>query len=223
MTFTNDAPDRRIRRLADRQVTDRAPLYRLLDDQLVGHLAAVADGVPIVVPMAYARVGDDLLLHGSTGGGFALRAAETRAPVAFAITSLDGVVVARSLYDSSMNYRSAVVYGVLEPVDDAAAALDALADRLIPGRGAELRASTRREVAGTRVLRLALDDVVMKARAGGPSEAPDDGEDRSVWAGVVPLAPAWGEPVASELTPEQTPIPESVVALMRSRAPMPTL
>ncbi|WP_395244805.1 pyridoxamine 5'-phosphate oxidase family protein [Agromyces sp. MMS24-K17] len=204
------SPARRIRRMAERQVVDRDALFELLDEQLVGHLAVVVEGVPLVVPTAYARVGEEILLHGSTGSGFVLRAVADRAPVAFAITSLDGVVVARSLYDSSMNYRSAVVYGVLERVDDPAAALDALGDRLIPGRGAEVRANTRKEVAGTAVLRLALDDVVMKARAGGPSEADDDGEDREVWAGVVPLAPAWGTPIPSGSTPATLPVPGSV-------------
>ncbi|WP_394553893.1 pyridoxamine 5'-phosphate oxidase family protein [Agromyces sp. MMS24-JH15] len=205
--------DRRIRRLSERQQFDRTALYELLDEQLVGHLAVVADGVPLVVPTAFARVGDDVLLHGSTGSGFARRAVADRTQVAFAVTSLDGLVVARSLYDSSMNYRSAVVYGVLEPVADTQAALDAIGERLLPGRGAEVRANTRKEVAGTAVLRLALDDVVMKARAGGPSEAEDDGEDRGIWAGVVPLAPAWGSPIASESTAPEVAVPASVRAL----------
>ena len=218
-TITAHGP-RRIRRLAERQTTDRHALFTLLDGELVGHLAAVVDGAPVVVPTGYARVGDHLLVHGSTGGGFALRAASDRSTVAFSVTALDGLVFARSLFDSSMNYRSAVVYGVLEPVDDqqADAALLALSERLMPGRAAEVRAITRKEIAATRVLRLALDDVVMKTRAAGASEAPDDGEDHSVWAGVVPLERTWGAPETSPLTPEGTAIPDSVVALMaRSR------
>ena len=218
-TITAQGP-RRIRRLAERQTTDRDALFTLLDRELVGHLAAVVDGAPVVVPTGYARVGEHLLVHGSTGGGFALRAASDRSTVAFSVTALDGLVFARSLFDSSMNYRSAVVYGVLEPVDDeqADAALLALSERLMPGRAAEVRAITRKEIAATRVLRLALDDVVMKTRAAGASEAPDDGEDHSVWAGVVPLERTWGAPETSPLTPEGTPIPDSVAALMaRSR------
>ncbi|MFF2371974.1 pyridoxamine 5'-phosphate oxidase family protein [Agromyces sp. NPDC058110] len=220
--LTDPVPDvagpgaaRRIRRLSERQVVDRAAVDALLDEELVGHLAAVVDGVPIVVPMGFARVGDHVLVHGSTGGGFALRAAAERATVAFAVTALDGLVYARSLFDSSMNYRSAVVYGVLEPVGgaEADAALLALSERLMPGRPAEVRAMVRKEVAATRVLRLKLDDVVMKVRAAGVSEAPDDGEDHSVWAGVVPLSRTWGAPERSALTPVQTPTPESVVAL----------
>ncbi|WP_254431319.1 pyridoxamine 5'-phosphate oxidase family protein [Agromyces sp. Marseille-P2726] len=206
---------RRIRRLAERQTADRDALLALLDDELVGHLAAVVDDQPVVIPTGYARDGDHLLLHGSTGGGFALRAASARSTVAFSVTALDGLVFARSLFDSSMNYRSAVVYGVLEPVSDerADAALLALAERLMPGRAAEVRSTTRKEIAATRVLRLALDDVVMKVRAGGPSEQPDDGEDHAVWAGVVPLVRTWGMPEPSPLTRAGTPTPQSVVAL----------
>ncbi len=221
VTMTNTTAPRRIRRLAERQTTDRDALFALLDEELVGHLAAVVDGTPVIVPMGYARDGEHLLVHGSTGGGFALRAAAERATVAFSVTALDGLVFARSFFDSSMNYRSAVAYGVLEPVDDerADAALLALSERLMPGRSAEVRAITRKETAATRVLRLALDDVVMKTRAAGASEAPDDGEDHSTWAGVVPLERRWGTPVPSPLTPEGTPTPDSVVALTTRSTP----
>lgn len=209
---------RRIRRMSERQTTDRDALFELLDTELVGHLAAVVDGVPIVVPMGYARDGEHVLVHGSTGGGFALRAASEQQTVAFAVTALDGLVFARSLFDSSMNYRSAVAYGVLEPVEGerADAALLALSERLMPGRSDEVRAMTRKEVAATRVLRLRLDDVVMKTRAAGASEAADDGEDHSVWAGVVPLGRRWGAPEPSVLTPAGTPTPDSVAALTTS-------
>jgi uncharacterized protein len=220
VTTTNTTTPRRIRRLSERQTSDRDALFALLDDELVGHLAAVVDGQPVVVPMGYARDGEHLLVHGSTGGGFALRAAAERATVAFAVTALDGLVFARTLFDSSMNYRSAVAYGVLEPVDDerADAALLTLCERLLPGRPAEVRPMTRKEIAATRVLRLALDDVVMKTRAAGASEDPDDGEDHAVWAGVVPLSRAWGAPQPSPFTPVGTPAPSSVLALTtRSR------
>ena len=219
------ASDRRIRRLSDRQVTDREALYALLDEELVGHLAVTAPGgdpgaAPVVVPMGYARDGDHVLLHGSTGGGFALRAASARSSVSFAVTALDGLVYARSLFDSSMNYRSAVVCGVLEPVpdDEVDAALLALSERLMPGRAVEVRATVRKEAAATTVLRLALDDVVMKARSGGPSEEPHDGEDHAVWAGVVPLRRVFGAPVASVQTPAGTPLPVSVAALATGRS-----
>ncbi|MFC9917309.1 pyridoxamine 5'-phosphate oxidase family protein [Agromyces binzhouensis] len=219
------APARRIRRLPDRETVDRFALHELLDAELVGHLAVVAGDAPVVVPMGYARVGEHLVLHGSTGGGFALRAASARTPVAFAVTAVDGLVYARSLFDSSMNYRSATVQGVLEtvPDDEADAALLALSERLMPGRTAEVRGVRRKEVAATRVLRLALDDVVMKQRSGGPSEEEGDGEDHAAWAGVVPLERRWGVPIASGLTPEGTPVPDSVLALATRSSPAATL
>ena len=209
------APARRIRRMPDRQTTDHLALHELLDSELVGHLAVAVDGVPVIVPMGYARVGGHVVLHGSTGGGFALRAASARLPVAFSVTALDGLVYARSLFDSSMNYRSATIQGLLEPVPagETDGALLALSERLMPGRPAEVRGMRGKEVAATRVLRLALDDVVMKQRAGGPSEEPGDGEDHSAWAGVVPLERRWGTPIASGLTPAGTPVPDSVIAL----------
>ena len=219
------APARRIRRLPDRQTADRLALHDLLDSELVGHLAVAVDGVPVVVPMGYARVGEHVVLHGSTGGGFALRAASARLPIAFAVTALDGLVYARSLFDSSMNYRSATIQGVLEqvPADEADGALLALSERLMPGRPAEVRGIRRKEVAATRVLRLALEDVVMKQRAGGPSEEPGDDEDHSTWAGVVPLERRWSTPIASGLTPAGTPVPESVIALTTRAAASDTL
>lgn len=209
--------DRRIHRMPERQRDDRETLDALLDHELVGHLAVVAHGAPIVVPMGFARMGDHLVMHGSTGGGFALRAAAERATVAFAVTSLDGLVYARSLFDSSMNYRSAVVYGVLEqvPAEEEHDVLLALSERLMPGRPAEVRDTTRKEYAATRALRLPLDDVVMKMRAAGASEALDDGEDHSLWAGVVPLGRSWGEPIPSALTPAGTPVPASIDRLRR--------
>ncbi|GAA2031275.1 pyridoxamine 5'-phosphate oxidase family protein [Agromyces tropicus] len=226
MTITTSIPSaRRVRRLPDRETSDRLALHDLLDAELVGHLAVAVDGVPVVVPMGYARVGGHVVMHGSTGGGFALRAASARTPVVFAVTALDGLVYARSLFDSSMNYRSATVQGVLEivPDDEADAALLALSERLMPGRTAEVRAMRRKEVAATRVLRLPLDDVVMKQRAGGPSEEEGDGEDHSTWAGVVPLERRWGAPVPSGLTPAGAPVPESVIALTTRASPSATL
>ena len=115
VTMTNTTAPRRIRRLAERQTTDRDALFALLDEELVGHLAAVVDGSPVVVPMGFARDGEHLLVHGSTGGGFALRAAAERATVAFSVTAVDGLVYARSLFDSSMNYRSAVATACSSP------------------------------------------------------------------------------------------------------------
>jgi nitroimidazol reductase NimA-like FMN-containing flavoprotein (pyridoxamine 5'-phosphate oxidase superfamily) len=214
MTAPADSP-RRVRRYPQRQSTDRNKLNALLDAELVGHLSMRVGDEPIVVPMAYARIDEHIVIHGSTGGGFALRAAAAQQTVAFSVATVDALVYARSLFDSSFNYRSAVVYGVLEELPSAAEEATALAfsDRLMPGRSREVRAVTRKELAATRMLRLALTEVIYKERTGDPSEAEDDGEDRTVWCGLLPVGRSCGVPVPSPLTPDGVNVPGSVRAL----------
>ena len=144
----------RLTRLPTLQSTDRAALHDVLDAGLVAHVAGIVDGAPVVLPVAYARDGDRLLLHGSTGGGL-LRRAAAAAPLSVAVTVLDGLVFARSLYDSSMNYRSAVVFGRAEAVGDGDAKLRAmrvLSERLMPGRWAEVRPPTKRNASSGTLL-----------------------------------------------------------------------
>ena len=210
--------------MAERQVTDRRELYEILDTGVVAHVALVRgesdDAHPVILPMGYARDGDSILLHGSSGGGL-MRAAAGGRPLAIAVTHLDGLVYARSLFDSSMNYRSVMILGVaqLVPAGAKEAALTLLSEHLMPGRSAEVRAMTRKEIAATMVLRIPLAEVSVKVRAYGASEEADDGESRSVWAGVVPLAVQAGRPQTSDLTPEAVPIPPSVVALAARLTP----
>nr|WP_170312916.1 pyridoxamine 5'-phosphate oxidase family protein [Prescottella subtropica] len=206
----------RVRRLPDRALGDRAELDAVLDAGAVGTLSTVVDGLPWAVPMLYARIGDAILLHGSTGAG-ALRRVAAGAPACLCVTHLDGIVVADNLFNSSANYRSAVVRGQLEPIAGAEAedALTVLSDALIPGRSAEVRASTRKELAATLTLALSIEpgQWTVKARSGPPSEG-----DRNpgVWAGVVPLRTVAGEPVRADRVPDDVPVPASVRAL-RSR------
>jgi uncharacterized protein len=204
-------PRTSIRRLPERQSTDRSELYAILDAALVAHLAVVRDGLPVVIPFACARDDDALLLHGSTGAGV-LRAAASGAPVSVAVTLVDGLVVARSVFDNSMNYRSVVAFGVPEVLEGAEklAALRVLVDRVLPGRWDEVRPSSRQELAGTLMLRLSLDEVSVKVRAGAVTASADDGEDRSVWAGVLPLTTVAGDPVSHGDVPASVPVPASV-------------
>lgn len=200
----------RIRREAHRQVTDRAVLHAILDEALVAHVGVVRDGLPLVLPFACARDGDSLLLHGSTGSGL-LRIASGD-PLCVTVTHLDGLVFARTTFDSSMRYRSAVVHGTASVLEGSAkkAALDRLSDHLFPGRTAEVRASTAKELAATLVLRVPLDRASVKVAAGPPEVDPDDHEPRSVWAGIVPLALVAGEPVPAPDVPDGVPVPDSV-------------
>lgn len=187
----------RVTRLRDRQSTDRAALDALLDEALIAHVAVVRDGAAIVLPTLFARDGDTLLLHGSSGGGL-LREAARGSLLSVAVTLVDGLVVARSTFDSSMNYRSAMIIAEAAALEgrEKEHALDLLVARLLPGRADEVRASTAREIAATLVLRLPLDEASVKIRAAGPSD--DDAHEEGVWAGVVPLVTRALAPVAAK-------------------------
>ncbi len=202
----------RVTRMPQRQVTDRAALHAVLDAGLVAHVAVVRGGIPVVLPLGYARDGDSVLLHGSTGGGL-LREAAAGAPLTATVTVLDGLVYARSTSDSSMNYRCAMVTGVAVPLTGPAEKEEALArltEHLMPGRWAEVRPSTKRELAAVLVLRLPLAEASVKVRALPASSAPDDGESREVWAGVLPLVTTALAPVANDDVPSGTPLPASL-------------
>jgi Predicted flavin-nucleotide-binding protein len=163
----------RLTRKPDRGSSSRALLDALLDDELVGTLATVLDGEPWVVPLLFARDGDRILLHGSTGAG-ALRHIAEGAAMAFSVTAIDGIVVAESTFDSSANYRSAVVRGRARNLDadERAEALDLLSDRVIPGRTSEVRPSTPKEWAATLAMELPItgSNWTYKERIGGPSD-----------------------------------------------------
>jgi uncharacterized protein len=209
----------RIRREPHRQVTDRDVLDAILDEALVAHVGVVRDGRPLVLPFACARDGGSLLLHGSTGSGL-LRIASGD-PVCVTVTHLDGLVFARTTFDSSMHYRSAVVHGTATEVTgpERAAALTTLSEHLFPGRTGEVRESTPKELAATLVLRVPLDRVSVKVAQGPLEPDPDDHEPRSVWAGVVPLSVVAGEPVPAPDVPPGVAVPPSVHRAVSARVP----
>ncbi|MEW1707349.1 pyridoxamine 5'-phosphate oxidase family protein [Microbacterium sp. NPDC089190] len=201
----------RVRRGAHHQVTDRAALYDVIDGALSATLAIVRDDRPIALPVGIGRDGDDLLVHGSTGSDFFRRLA-AGTPVCVTVTHLMGLKYARSLFDSSMRYRCAVVHGVASvvPPEEKEAALLALSEHLMPGRSSDVRPMNARELAATMVLRIPLAEASVKDNAGSLVEEDDDGEDRRVWAGMLPLRVVAGEPVTSAQTTEGTPVPASV-------------
>ncbi|RPF20811.1 pyridoxamine 5'-phosphate oxidase family protein [Myceligenerans xiligouense] len=222
MTHTTEngtSPSLTVRRLRERQEHDPGILREILADGMVAHVAVVRDGLPVVLPFLYG-VGDlgngpELLLHGSTGGGLFLDAGGDGVPVSVAVTHVDGIVYARSLFDSSANYRSAMVFGRATPVpaDQQEEALRIVGDHLMPGRGGEVRETTRKERRATQVLRVPLDRASVKVRFAGTGEDPDDGEDHTVWSGVLPLALHPGEPLTDPSTAEATEVPPSVRTL----------
>lgn len=182
-----------VRRLPEKARTDVTELHAILDTASVAHVGIVDADQPIVLPMACARDGDRLLLHGSTGSRL-IRAMAGGAAVCATVTILDGMVLARSAFNSSMNYRSAMILGVAEPVADPVDGLRVLTEHLLPGRWQVLRAPTRKELAATLVLGLPLNEWSVKISDGPPDDEPDDLQQR-VWAGVIPLTLRAGEPI----------------------------
>ncbi|GJF34191.1 hypothetical protein KNE206_68910 [Kitasatospora sp. NE20-6] len=207
-------------RYRDRASWEKEAVHAVLDATWLCHLGFVADGAPVVLPTVYARVGDRLYLHGSTGSR-PLRAAGADAglPVCVTVTLVDGLVLTRSAFNHSVNYRSVVAHGTAHQVTDEAelaVALDAIVDQAVPGRSADVRPANARELAATAVIRLDLDEVAVKTRTGG---ANDDEADLALpfWSGVVPVRTAYGAP---EPHPSTTvPLPGHLARLGRTEQP----
>jgi uncharacterized protein len=203
-------------RLPEKAVTDRAAVDALLDTARIGHVGLVADGHPLVIPTAIARLGDSVLVHGSTGSRW-MRLLAGAAPACLTVTVVDGLVVARSAFESSMHYRSAVLFGSFSPVEDdeKVHALEVLIDALLPGRSREVRPSTRKELAATMVLALPIAEWSLKVSDGWPEDVPDDVAG-DAWAGVVPLAERAGDPRPAPDLRSGIPVPTSVHSLTNS-------
>jgi len=193
----------RVRRKPDRGRYDRATIDAILDEAVIGHVGYVIDGQPYVTPTSIWRTGDRLYWHGSSASRM-LRATKDGAPVCVTASLLDGLVLARSGFDHSVNYRSVMVLGRAHAVEEEAealAALEAFVEHLYPGRWAKLRPPTRQELKATSVLWMDLDEASAKVRADGVHDEPGD-ETWPVWAGVVPVALAAGAPEPDEFVPD---------------------
>lgn len=218
--FLSPTERTRVVRSHERAATGRAALHGVLDAGMVAHLGVLFDGVPRVLPTAYAYDLDGpdeagtLYVHGSVASRSLVEAPEQT--VCVTVTVVDGLVLARSGFHHSMNYRSAVVLGQPRTVDDTTerdGALDLIVDRLVPGRAKTLRSPTRKELAATTVLALPLHEASVKSRAEGVNDEPFDVEADDTWAGVVPLTTAYGAP---ERDPDCSPalgVPDHVRAL----------
>ena len=202
----------RLNRLKEYGVTDRAVLDELLDSQWFGVLSTVADGQPWAVPMLYARDGDRVLLHGSTGAG-ALRAVASGAPAVLTVTALDALAVAPTTFESSVNYRSATIRGRLQELSptERAAALDRFSEVILPGRIDEVRESTRKELAASLAMALPIEDGawLLKAAGGWPATPEEAEADDDVWSGLVPVRTVLDPPLAAPWS-EHLPVPPSV-------------
>jgi nitroimidazol reductase NimA-like FMN-containing flavoprotein (pyridoxamine 5'-phosphate oxidase superfamily) len=203
-----------VRRLAEKQRHNRAELDAVLDAGRVAHVAVVDDGQPFVLPLAYARDGDRLLLHGSTGSRL-FRSLAAGAPTCATVTLYDGLVLARSAFESSMHYRCAMVLGGCRPLaaSEKPAALQRLTEGLLTGRWAEVRPASVKELAATSVLELPLDEWSVKVSDSPPEDPPEDVE-LPIWAGTLPIRASYGEPVAAPDLPPGIPLAASVMGAL---------
>jgi uncharacterized protein len=208
-------PSTTVSRLPEKQNTSRTRLDELLDVTPLATIALIRDAHPVIFPIGFARIDDELVIHGSTGSPW-MRQLADGAAAAVSVTALDGVLVARSGFESSFQFRSAVLFGTFEliPEADKVRYLETLTDTFIPGRVAELRASSRKELAATMALRMPItaDNWSLKIGDGWPE---DDDEDvaAGAWAGVVPLTTVYGEPQRAPDCDPATPVPPSVKAM----------
>jgi nitroimidazol reductase NimA-like FMN-containing flavoprotein (pyridoxamine 5'-phosphate oxidase superfamily) len=188
----------RLKRLAERGHYDKESVHAVLDAGRIAHVGIAPDGEPVVIPVLYARLGDEIVFHGAVASRL-LKHLKSGNPVCVTVTIVDGLVLARSLFEHSMNYRSVVVFGrgrLLED-DEKLAALHAIAEHMLPGRWDDARRPSEKELKATTVVAVSIDEATAKIRTGGGEDAEAD-YDLPVWAGVVPIQEAYGEPERDE-------------------------
>ncbi len=213
------SPRATLRRKAERGRYDRRAADAILDEGLVAHVGLCGDDGPVVIPMLYARWRDRLVLHGSPASRL-LRGGSQGLDLCVTVTLVDGLVLARSAFHHSVNYRSVVVFGRAQRVTDPgekAAALDRLVEHIVPGRTADARPPADHEMRGTLVLALPLDECSVKVRSGDPIDEDED-LDLPVWAGVIPLATVPGTPVTAADLRGDAPVPAYARAYRRAAA-----
>jgi nitroimidazol reductase NimA-like FMN-containing flavoprotein (pyridoxamine 5'-phosphate oxidase superfamily) len=201
----------RVRRQPQRGEYGRDAVEAALDASMVAHIAFVDDGMPYCLPFLKARIGDALYVHGATSSR-AIRVLGGGAPTCVTVTAIDGLVLARSVFEHSANYRSVMLFGSFAPVapEERLRVLEAFTDALLPGRWHEVRAPSANELAATAVLGISLEQASVKIRTGPPSDGDSADANSGAWAGVVPIIAAYGAPqVAPELT-AAIPVPASV-------------
>ncbi len=216
MTQFTKTEKNRIKRLPKRGNYDRETIYRILDEALICHVGFAEKGQPCVIPINFARVDDTIVLHGAKASRL-LKHIETGHPVCIEATIVDGLVLARSIFHHSVNYRSVVLFGKGHPVEgerEKLSALKAITEHLIPGRWQEARLPSRKELNATRVVSIKIDEASAKVRVGPPA---DDQEDYAlpVWAGVLPLQEQALSPVRDDLLPQDVRLPDYIARYSR--------
>ena len=205
-----------IRRLPNRGRYDVATIRAILDEAFLCHVAVDLGSGPVIIPMAFGRVDDDIYLHGAAGNAM-LRAIARGSELCVAVTLTDGLVLARSAFHHSMNYRSVVVFGTgvqVDDVDEKRRAVDAIVDHVIAGRSADARPPTDSELRATLVVRIPISEASAKVRTGGPI---DDEEDLAlpIWGGLIPLRTVADSPIAEPDVPAGVPTPAYAIDYRR--------
>jgi uncharacterized protein len=193
-------------------VYDRGAIDAILDAGLICHLAFEHEGQPFAIPTLHARVGDSVYVHGSSASR-ALRGLKAGLPACLTVTLVDGLVLARSAFNHSINYRSVMVLGTLRAIEEASekmAALRAFTEKVLPGRWDEARTPTPKELTATAVLRMPIEEASAKVRTGPPSDGVGEDAALPIWAGVLPIERSWGTPLPDPALREGIPIPPSV-------------
>ena len=214
----NLTPRTTLKRLPKRGSHDRKVIDQILDEGFICHVGFVSDGQPIVIPTGYARVADELIIHGSQASRM-LRNVAKGIQVCVTVTLIDGLVLARSAFHHSMNYRSVVIFGnasVVEDRNEKIEALRALSEHMIPGRWKDVREPNEAEMQQTTVLSLPITEASAKIRTGPPLDDEED-YDLPIWAGVIPLRMIADEPVPDPRLPDDINAPEYAVHYDRSR------
>ena len=212
MATNNTQTERtKVKRLPARGAHDRETIYSILDEGFICHVGFNIDGQPYVIPTGYARIGDDLYIHGSAASRM-LRNLSKGVDVCVTVTLVDGLVLARSAFHHSINYRSVVILGKAELVEDREEkdkVLEAFTEHIIPGRWSEIRWPNDLEMKATSVLKLPIEEASAKIRTGGPKDDDEDYE-LNIWAGVLPLKITPGDPIPDEVLPKGIDVPEHV-------------
>ncbi|MFN8496723.1 MAG: pyridoxamine 5'-phosphate oxidase family protein [Anaerolineae bacterium] len=209
----------RVRRLPERADYDRDTIYSIIDEALICHVGFAVDGQPFVIPTIHARMDDTLILHGAKASRL-LKHVQSGAAMCVAVTLLDGLVVARSAFHNSMNFRSVVLFGtgyVIEGEEERLAALAAITDHVVPGRWRDSRPPNRKELNATTVVALPIESATAKLRAGPPG---DDDEDYAlpIWAGVIPIQQTFGAPEDDPRLTDGVPAPDYITGYRRPKA-----
>jgi len=216
MTEFTKTNQNRIKRLPERGHYDRETIYRILDEALICHVGFAEEGQPYVIPINFARVEDSIVLHGAKASRL-LKHVEAGHPVCVEATIVDGLVLARSVFHHSVNYRSVVLFGkgcAVEDVQEKLSALRAITEHLVPGRWQEARLPNRKEMNATRVVSIKIDEASAKVRMGPPVDDQED-YDLPVWAGVLPLQEIPLSPIRDEVLPEEISLPEYIAGYSR--------